>query len=165
MENRKLWYYLTSLKPFVSKKLNFFSFMIQEWKACFILHSCGMKAYFQNLQKVVVFACGQYLSKLTNLTDDVPRLLATNWLTKPKSGEQMCAEYDGLYGHCMYFNEHFADFRWTGHTDLSIAYSAEYWRSVRKLVRFPCKRLIDPLWELIDGFDIVDWFSILQGIT
>ena len=57
-----------------------------------------MKAYFQNLQKVVVFACGQYLSKLTNLTDDVPRLLATDSLTKPKSGEQMCAEFDGLCG-------------------------------------------------------------------
>ena len=107
----------------------------------------------------------QYLSKLTNLTDDVPRLLATNSLTKPKSGQQMCAEYDGLCGHCMYFNEHFADFRWTVHTDLSIAYSAEYWRSLCKLVRFPCKRLIDPLWELIDGFDTVDWFSILQGIS
>ena len=145
--------------------------MTQEWKACFkfILQSCGMKAFFQSplftwWWRSCSFCC-QYLSKLTNLTDDVPRLLATKWLTKPKSGQQMCAEYDGLYGQCMYFNEHFTDFRWTVHTNISIAYSAEYWRSLRKLVRFPCKRLIEPLWELIDGFDTVDWFSILQGIS
>ena len=136
------------------------------WWSCWFwsssLADSRTSSFFVRYQQKKWYVCRIFWPNFCFQTE---RLWETKWLTKPKSGQQMCAEYDGLYGHWMYFNEHFTDFRWTVHTEISIAYSAEYWRSLRKLVRFPCKRLIDPLWDLIDGFDTVDWFSILQGIS
>ena len=172
MKNRKSWYYLTSLKPFVSKKLNFiFLLWYKNEKPASFSKAAGWKPTFKIFvpddEKLAVFACLPIFVQTYKLDGWCAKTFGDRLVDKTKVWRaDVCRVWWTMWsGHCMYFNEHFADFRWTVHTDLSIAYSAEYWRSLRKLVRFPCKRLIDPLWELIDGCDIVDWFSILQGIS
>ena len=166
MENRKLWYYSASLKPFVSKKLNFFLLWYKNEKPSSFPKAVGWKPSFKVLfspddKEVVVFAANicPNLQTWRMMCQDFWR--PSGWQNQSLDSRCVQSMMDYMDTACtsmnisQTFDEQF----------ILIAYSAEYWRSLRKLVRFPYNRLIHPLWELIDGFDIVDWFSILQGIT